>query len=584
MPAPLQQLESRRLFAAGVLDPTFGSDGIIRADFDARTGENVSDLVVQPDGKVVALVPGGGAAVPAVVLVRYNKDGTPDTTFGTGGRVNTDLGNAIALGPRGTIIVGGNFDGATTGSDFGLRRYTREGVLDTTFGQNGIITTDFAGQRDRLRDLAVARDGSIAAAGDARNLGFAVARYTRDGAPDTTFDVDGKVTTPFTNGSAEGRSLALQPDGKLVVGGTEQPSGSGGEGRFALARYNRNGALDTTFGGGDGIISAMVDNNEAALEDMALQRDGKIVALGNYRSGLEGPVFARFNRDGTFDATFAGDGTSAPAVAPPDAGGNQYNAEFTRLAVDRAGSIYAAGRVTTLRPDSTVLSEAAVARIERDGDADDAWGPRGLMRGGVTDSLTADDRASSIAIARDGKVVAGGRAGAAGGPFDALVARVLFDRVGGTMSLSANGTLTIRGTRGSDALRTNLGPVQTDGTRQLIVRINDRPQQGFNFASVRRIVVMAGDGNDLVGLWSDQPDDNGLPIGTGGKPALIDGGRGNDTLIGEDGADSIKGGAGDDMINGRLGADVISGGLGTDTAVIETTDRVSAVENILNAA
>ena len=585
MPAPLQQLESRRLFAAGVLDPTFGSDGIIRADFDARVGENVSDLVVQPDGKVVALVPANGGAVPPVVLVRYNKNGTPDTTFGTGGRVNTDVGSAIALGPRGTIIIGGNLDGATTGSDFALRRYTRFGVLDTTFGQNGLATTDFSGERDRLRDLAVARDGSIAAAGDARNLGFAVARYTRDGAADATFDGDGKLTTPFANGSADARAIAMTPDGKLIVGGSEEPTGSGNEGRFSLARYNRNGSLDASFSG-DGLLSSTIDGSEAELEDLARMADGRIVALGQYRgggsggSGLDGPVFARFNPDGSLDASFAGDGTAAPQLAPPDAGGNEYEASLSRIALDRTGMIYAAGRVRTRFPDATEKFEAAVARITRNGDADEAWGPRGLMRGGVTDSNTADDRASSIAIARDGKVVAGGRAGVVGGPFDALIGRILFDRVGGTATLSANGTLTIRGTRGSDALRTNLAT----GSQDLIVRINDRPGQSFNLATVRRIVVMAGDGNDLVGLWSDQPDDNGLPIRAGTKPALIDGGRGNDMLIGEDGADSIRGGAGDDMINARLGADIISGGLGTDTAVVETTDRVSAVENILNAA
>ena len=89
----IHPLEPRRLFAAGVLDPTFGGEGYIVRDFDGRTNDNVSDIVVQPDGKVVAVVPGNGGAVPPSLLVRYNKDGTLDPTFGSGGRVNLDFGN-----------------------------------------------------------------------------------------------------------------------------------------------------------------------------------------------------------------------------------------------------------------------------------------------------------------------------------------------------------------------------------------------------------------------------------------------------------------------------------------------------------
>jgi uncharacterized delta-60 repeat protein len=588
MRAMLQTLESRRLFAAGVLDPTFNGGGIVRADFDARTQENVSDLVVQPDGKVVALVPAGGGEVPAVVLARYNKDGTPDTTFGTNGRVNTDIGNAVALGPRGAIIIGGNLDGTTTGSDFAVRRYTKLGVLDTTFGQNGLATTDFGGDRDRMRDLAVGRDGSITAAGEARNLGFAVARYTHDGLPDATFDTDGKLTTAFTNGTADARSVALGSDGKAVVAGTEDPDTTtqgNREGRFAIARYNRNGPLDTAFGGGDGLVSTMIDGSEVALDDVALQRDGRIVAAGSYRGDLfDGPVFARFNPDGGLDTTFAGDGTSAPDLAPADEGGREYEADFDRIALDRSGLIYAVGRLRTRFPDATEKFEPAVARLGGAGAADEGWGVRGLMRRGVTDSPTADDRATCIRVAGNGRVVVGGQAGVDGGPADALIGRVLFDRVGGTARLSGTGTLTIRGTRGPDSLRTNLPPAQTGGLQELLVRINDRPAQAFDLALVRRIVVLAGDGNDRVTLFSDVADDNTFPIRAGGKPALIDGGRGNDVLVGEDAIDSIKGGAGDDNLTGRLGADLLNGGSGTDVATTDDTDRLLGIETPQPAA
>jgi uncharacterized delta-60 repeat protein len=432
----------------------------------------------------------------------------------------------------------------------------------------------------------VARDGSIAAAGDARDLGFAVARYTRDGLPDTTFDADGKLTTAFTNNTADARTIAIRPDGKAVVAGTEDPDTTtqgNREGRFVIARYNRNGTPDTAFGGGDGLVSTMIDGSEVALDDVAVQRDGRIVAAGNYRGDLlDGPVFARFNPDGSLDTTFAGDGTSAPDLAPPDEGGREYEADFDRVALDRSGLIYAVGRLRTRFPDATEKFEPAVARLGRTGTADEAWGLRGLMRRGVTDSPTADDRATSIAVGRSGRMVVGGHAGVDGGPADAFIGRVVFDRVGGTARLSGNGTLTIRGTRGPDFLRTNLPPVQTG--ELLLVRINDRPAQAFDLVLVRRIVVLAGDGNDRVTLFSDAADDNTFPIRAGGKPALIDGGRGNDVLVGEDAIDSIKGGAGDDTLTGRLGADLLNGGSGTDVATTDDTDRLLGIETPQPAA
>jgi Ca2+-binding RTX toxin-like protein len=133
--------------------------------------------------------------------------------------------------------------------------------------------------------------------------------------------------------------------------------------------------------------------------------------------------------------------------------------------------------------------------------------------------------------------------------------------------LGRTGTLTIRGTLGSDSLRTDLGPLQPGGARDLVVRINDRPGQTFDLASVRRVVVLAGDGNDRVALWSDVADDNGLAIGLGGRPAFIDGGRGNDTLVSEDGIDVVNGGLGNDSLFGREGNDRLSGGPGDDILV-----------------
>jgi len=235
--------------------------------------------------------------------------------------------------------------------------------------------------------------------------------------------------------------------------------------------------------------------------------------------------------------------------------------------VDKAGMVYGVGRIRTNLGGGVRNTEAVLARLNADGSADEGWAPRGIIRTNISQDVNPDDRGSSVALGRDGKIFAGGRTGADNGPSDSVIARLIFDRKGGTVTLAGNGTLTIRGTLGPDAIRTNLGPLQPGGARDLIVRINDRPGVTFDLASVQRVVVLAGDGNDLVALWSDTPDDNGLAIGLGGRPAMVDGGKGNDTLIGEDGADVINGGLGNDQIAGREGADRLSGGAGDDSIV-----------------
>jgi uncharacterized delta-60 repeat protein len=253
----------------GSLDTNFDSDGKVTTDFGASF-ETAWSVAIQPDGKIVAAGSMGDAFDEDFALVRYNPDGSLDTSFGGGGMVTTSFGGfeferafGVAIQPDGRIVVAG-----FSGSDFALARYKRDGSLDNSFDSDGKVITDF-GSEDSARSVAIQPDGKIVAAGHAEEH-FALARYSRDGTLDTSFDSDGKATTDFgTAGSAYG--VAIQPDGRIVVAGSIS-------GDFAVARYNRDASLDTSF---DSDGKAIVDfGSYEEAWSVGLQRNGRIVVAG----------------------------------------------------------------------------------------------------------------------------------------------------------------------------------------------------------------------------------------------------------------------------------------------------------------
>ena len=205
-------------------------------------------MVLQGDGKIVAVGDYG--------LVRFNPDGTTDDSFVTDPPY-TDPRSfaAVALQADGKIVVAGHeYNYATDDSDFFVARYNPDGSRDDTFSGDGIVTMDFGGHDDRAKALVVQPDGKIVVAGysveldtdDVPSRDFALARYDPDGTLDATFSGDGKRTTNFADDTAH--DIALQSDGKIVVGGSAS-------GDIAVARYDEDGSLDSSFSG-DGRATA----------------------------------------------------------------------------------------------------------------------------------------------------------------------------------------------------------------------------------------------------------------------------------------------------------------------------------------
>ncbi len=193
---------------------------------------------------------------------------------------------------------------------FAVVRYNSDGAIDKAFGSSGIVEIAIPGSSNAsASSVAIDKTGNIIVAGSAvvsEKGVFALARYTINGTLDTSFDSDGIVTTAFDSNSATATALALQSDGKIVVAGTTTNSTSPGYCYYALARYNTNGSLDTSFGA-NGKVETYINNDQqnTNIYAMKIQSNGKIVVAGNKDNHC---AVARYNADGTVDTTFGSNG------------------------------------------------------------------------------------------------------------------------------------------------------------------------------------------------------------------------------------------------------------------------------------
>jgi len=336
--------------APGDLDPSFGAGGLVTTDFGSR-GDFSLAVALQTDGKIVAAGNSSRADVFDVdfALARYNSNGSLDATFGSGGTVLTDFGTSVdaasdvVVQPDGKILAAGIRAG-----DFALARYNADGSLDAAFGSAGKVTTDF-GSFDQANAVAVQSDGKIVAAGGTAG-GFALARYNSDGSLDAGFGSGGKVVGSLPVFVFD---VAMTRDAKILVAGGSGffPFGSSD---LTLARYGSDGALDTGFGSGGTVVTDFGGSDNAFA--IALYPDGRIVAAGGTKTSPSSGDFAlaRFNPAGSLDATFGtggrvltdfssgSDDTAFGVVVHPD--GGITAAGFTGPAT---GSSFALARYTS---------------------------------------------------------------------------------------------------------------------------------------------------------------------------------------------------------------------------------------------
>ena len=321
----------------GSLDITFGTNGKLTIDVGGGYDEGQS-LAIQTDGKIVVAGLCGIGSYDDFVVIRFNSNGTLDNTFGTNGKVITDIANwfsgarSVALQGDGKILAAG-FSWGDTSYEFTLVRYNINGTLDGTFGSGGIVKTDFGGY-DEAWSIIIQGDSKIVVAGYSNTTkpDFAIARYNSNGTLDNSFATGGKIRFAFGSGNDYCWSVVLQTDGKLVLGGDTY---NGSNYDFALARLNTNGSFDNTFGSAGKVITSNSSGDDEIFA-LAIQSDGKILATGYSTTAYL--ALLRYNNDGTLDNSFGTGGvvTSANGEARGIAiqsdgkillSGGQYNAD-----------------------------------------------------------------------------------------------------------------------------------------------------------------------------------------------------------------------------------------------------------------
>lgn len=395
--------------APGDLDTTFGRNGKVKTDFN-RHNDLAYGMALQADGKVIVAgisFEGNSAQGGDFAVARYNTNGTLDTSFGVGGKVTTDFGqtetaSSVVVQSDGKIIVaGGTYPiFPSSGGQFALVRYNSNGSLDTTFGDNGLVQTTFSTSGCYASALALQADGKIIAAGTnyrdfSSNSDFGLARYNSNGTLDTSFGTSGLVSTEFDGMLDAASSVLLQSDGKIVAVGSASSSATFYD--FAVVRYLANGQIDTSFGTAGKVRTDFGGANLDIAYSGAIQPDGKIIAAGTTtdRSGSKTPFgIARYNSNGTLDTTFSSDGRTSV-----DFGG--FLQAAYEVLVQPDGKIVAAGYPNSEGSDSDFL----LTRLNSNGSVDTIFGTAGKVRTSFGDL---NGGANAAVLQPDGKIVASG--------------------------------------------------------------------------------------------------------------------------------------------------------------------------------
>lgn len=296
-----------RYTTGGALDTTFNSTGYATAIFGDNTVFN--GVVQQSNGQLVAVGTANLNTTPQWFAVRYNSNGSIDTAFGNQGFVTAVVGiasgaNNVGQQSNGLIVLSGYSTGVTGGARFLLIRLTTAGVLDTSFGTGGMVTTTIgagisaSGQTIQPSNQYIVLTGGTGA--------WYAARYTTTGALDTTFGNSGIATINMGTGLIQyANAMALQSNGNIVLGGFVND-------QFALARLTSTGPLDTSFGVNGRLFTPFVTGASAAIYSLALQTDGNLIAAGYDGSQI---ALARYlSATGALDNTYGASGIVTTSI------------------------------------------------------------------------------------------------------------------------------------------------------------------------------------------------------------------------------------------------------------------------------
>lgn len=527
----LEPLEKRHLLSAGSLDFHFGDHGSV-LEKGNKFGE-FTTITELTDGRILAI--GRGTSLGLVngediALIRFNSDGTRDTTFANDGAMTIDISgyddvpvSAFVL-PDGKILVGASLSTRHSTNGWrraGFLRFNSDGALDQTFGDHGVVIGPDT-LLGTLADMKIQSDGKIVGLGYAQTDStrrWYLMRLDADGHFDQSFGNGGIVVSEFAQREIMAHKLAIQSDGKIIAVGTSN--------WLRAVRYNTDGSLDQTFGqGGEMLIT---ERHVANTCSIAIKPDGKLLlGISGYELQWGTLTLYQLNADGSRDAAWGENGRIITTVGE--------FADSYALKFQSDGKLLQIGQVD---------GKMAVVRYNEDGTVDESFGVHGVAK------TTIDGIAFDALIQNDQKILT---AGTASENWDSMLVRFMGDLDDFPAKLDGAGILNITGTGRADRILVSIaaGLLSVDF---------DGDIRNFDASTIASIMVDAGLGNDFVSLGNY----NGTStiLGGDGNDTII-GGAGKDSLIGGSGADSIDGAGGNDFIDGEQDNDTLLGGDGVD--------------------
>ena len=348
-----------RFTTDGDLDTSLDGDGIVMTDFDGKS--DIAEAIALDEfnriivGGYIDSGDGFGFAV-----ARYLSDGTLDETFGDSGLVTKMIGvtgfcKSLAVQQDNKIVLGGYvLDPVSLTNEFMLMRFNTNGTLDSTFHGNGIVQTNMGIGAAVANAILIQPDKKIVLAGQVLNDAtlrwqIGIARYNEDGSTDDTWDQDGLVFTGLDQADFTINAVVMDANKKIIVGGYFGTAPSNN--LFAVARYHLNGQLDETFGD-EGILLGSYGAQNNQVNTIVIQPDEQILIAG---SSLQGNrdlfAIARLDPDGAFDETFGDEGVVRPVI--------EQNDGINGMALQQDGKLVVAGESFNGQRFSI-----AVARIE----------------------------------------------------------------------------------------------------------------------------------------------------------------------------------------------------------------------------
>ena len=292
-----------RLLPNGILDNSFGNNGVVTKDFFSNSDDELFKIAIRPTGQIIAAgyIEHGITSNKGITVIQYTSAGVIDSSFGTSGiaqsyALGSNAGGSMLLQPDGKVVVVSSPDNPTFFGGFGAMRFTANGMIDSTFGNNGYSYTAVGTGLSFVYDVTLQFDGKYLLVGESTNVSsyqIAIIRLNSAGILDSSFGTGGKVETQIGNNNDAGATVHAQPDGKIIVSANTNYGLVSAD--FALLRYNSNGWPDSTFGI-HGIVTTDFGNDDDEVSGSLIQPDGKIVLVGegSDSSSNEGFVIARY--------------------------------------------------------------------------------------------------------------------------------------------------------------------------------------------------------------------------------------------------------------------------------------------------